>query len=163
MARAPEQKVGCEREKASVGADGKGGDSKSGRLEGIDRGEPSGVMGGDLEGDDRWELWWKSDKVSGSGEPDQVRIAGLGHRAPDVSVFVSKDEELVWMMQMNKLGTGRRSVEIKWERGEWCGRTILLVIKASLFLIWRTRRTRVGKQGTQTRRVDLTRAEYLRG
>ena len=52
----PERKVGCGREKASMGADGKGGDSEGGCLEGIDRGEVSGMMDGDLEGDDRQEL-----------------------------------------------------------------------------------------------------------
>ena len=35
-----------------MGTDGKGGDSEGGRLEGIDGREASGVMGGDLEGDD---------------------------------------------------------------------------------------------------------------
>ena len=48
----PKWKIGCGREKASVGADGEGSDSKGGRLEGINRGEASGVVGGDLEGDD---------------------------------------------------------------------------------------------------------------
>ena len=48
----PEQKVECGREKAGVGADGKGGDSNDGRLKGINRREMSGMMGGDLEGDD---------------------------------------------------------------------------------------------------------------
>ena len=48
----PERKVGRGREKASVGADGESGDSKSGHLEGINRGEAGNVMGGNLEGDD---------------------------------------------------------------------------------------------------------------
>ena len=159
----PKWKVGSGREKAGVGADGKDGDSEGGCLEGIDRGEASGMMGGDLEGDDWWKLWRKSDKVSGSGKSDQVRIAGLGHRSPDISVLVSEDKELVWVIRMNELGAGRRSVGIKREWGEWCGRTILLVIKVSFFLVWRTRRTRVGWRGTWTRRAESAWAGYLRG
>ena len=62
-------------------------------------------------------------------------MAGFGHRSPDILVLVSEDEELVGVMRMNELCTGRRSVGIKREWGEWCGRTILLIIKASLFLI----------------------------
>ena len=62
-------------------------------------------------------------------------MAGFGHWSPDISVLVSKDEELVGVMRMNELCTGRRSVGVKRERGERCGRTILLIIKTVLFLV----------------------------
>ena len=89
-------------------------------------------------------------------------MAGFGHRSPDISVLVPKDEELVGVIWMNELCTGRRSVGIKREWGKGCGRTILLIIKTVLFLIWRTRRRRVGWRGTRTKRAASTWAGYLR-
>lgn len=75
-------------------------------------------------------------------------------RAPDITVFVPDDVELVGMVGVLDLGARWRSVGVRLDRSEGCGRTILLVIKTCLFLCRQRRNSSGGIRGTWDTRAQ---------
>jgi hypothetical protein len=68
-------------------------------------------------------------------------------RAPDVTVLVTDEVELVRVVWVLDLGARWRSVGVRLERVAGCGRTILLVIKTCLFLCRQRRKSSGGIRG----------------
>jgi hypothetical protein len=75
-------------------------------------------------------------------------------RAPDVTVLVTDNVELVGVVRVLDLDARRRSIGVRLEFVAGCGRTILLVIKTCLFLCRQRRKSSGGIRGTWDTRAQ---------